>query len=93
MQVQTHMKLGSGFAPTVLRPVDAGGYQRDRTGVHHMNDAAKTPGQSFATTTCGKSRRKFLEMIQHRPEQPFGQRSVAALEAVGLVFLFFTSVE
>jgi len=30
MQVQPHMELGGGFPPTVLRPVDAGGYQRDR---------------------------------------------------------------
>src|SRR4029077_6348433 len=43
VQVQTHMKLGSGFAPAVLRPGDAGGYQRDGAGVHYMNDAAKTP--------------------------------------------------
>jgi hypothetical protein len=37
------MKLGGGFAPTVLRPVDAGGDQCDGAGVHHMNDATKTP--------------------------------------------------
>ena len=38
VQVQTHMKLGGGFAPTMLRPVDTGGDQRNRAGVHHMND-------------------------------------------------------
>jgi hypothetical protein len=29
MQIQTHMKLGSSFAPAVLRPINAGGYQRN----------------------------------------------------------------
>ena len=43
VQVQTHMELGGGLAPTVLRPVDAGGYQRARARVHHMNDATETP--------------------------------------------------
>jgi hypothetical protein len=37
------MELGGGFAPTVLRPLDAGGYQRDSAGVRHMNDATKMP--------------------------------------------------
>src|ERR1700736_6614223 len=85
MQIQTDMKFGSGFAPAVLCPVDAGSYQRDGAGVHHMNDAAKTPCQSFATTSCGKSRRKLLEMIKHRPEQPFSQRSIAMLIGVGKI--------
>src|SRR4029077_10071005 len=43
VEVQTHMELGGGLAPTVLRPVDAGGDQRNGAGVHHMNDATKTP--------------------------------------------------
>jgi hypothetical protein len=85
MQVQTHVKLGSGFAPAVLRPVDAGGYQRDGAGVHYMNDTPKTPGQSFATASCGKSRRKFLQVIKHRPEQPFSQRSVAMFIGMGKI--------
>jgi hypothetical protein len=79
------MQLSGGFAPAVLRPVDAGGYQRDRAGVHYMNDPPKTPGQSFATTTCGKSRRKLLQMIKHRPEEPFSQRSVAMLIGMGKI--------
>jgi hypothetical protein len=85
MQIQTHMKFGSGFAPAVLCPVDAGGHERDGAGVHHMNDAAKTPCQSFATTSCAKSRRKLLELIKHRPEQPFSQRSVAVFIGVGKI--------
>jgi hypothetical protein len=35
MLVQTHVKLGSGFAPAALRPVDAGGYQREGARVHY----------------------------------------------------------
>jgi len=50
-----------------------------------MNDAPKTPGQSFATTSCGKSGRKFLQVIKHRPEQPFSQRGVATLIGVGKI--------
>jgi hypothetical protein len=44
-----------------------------------MNDAAKTPGQSLATTSCGKSRRKLLEILKHRPApalQPAQRRTV-----------------
>jgi hypothetical protein len=52
---------------TVLRPVDAGGYQRDGAGVHHMNDATKTPCQSFTPTSDGKSRRKLLEVGRAPP--------------------------
>ena len=48
-----------------------GGYQRDRARVHHMNDATKTPSQSFTPTSDSKSRRKLLEVIEHCPEQPF----------------------
>jgi hypothetical protein len=65
------MKLGGGFAPTVLRSVDAGGYLRDGAGVHHMNDTTKTPCYSFTPTSDSKSRRKLLEVIEHCPEQPF----------------------
>src|SRR6266404_1296584 len=77
------MELGGGLAPTVLRPVDAGGNQSNSARIDNMNDAAKAPGQSLATTSCGKSRRKLLEMIKHRPEQPFSQRSVALFIGVG----------
>src|SRR5208283_1165603 len=79
------MEFGGGFASTMLRPVDAGGYQRDGAGVHHMNDATKTPSQSFPPTSNAKSRRKLLEVIKHRPEQPFSQRRVAALIGVGKI--------
>jgi hypothetical protein len=50
-----------------------------------MNDAPKTPGQSFTTASYGKSRRKLLQVIKHRPEQSFGQSSVAALIGVGKI--------
>src|SRR6516225_12193231 len=36
-------------------------------------------------SSCGKSRRKLLEMIQHCPEQPFSERSIAALIGVGKI--------
>src|SRR5215475_13130703 len=85
MQIQTHMKLGSGFAPAVLRPVDAGGYQRNRAGVHHMNNAPETTSQPFASTSCAKSGRKLLQVLEHRPEQPFSQRSIATLIGMGKV--------
>ena len=47
-----------------------------------MNDAPKTPGQSFTSTSGAKSGRKLWEVIEHRPEEPFGQRGVAALIGV-----------
>ena len=50
-----------------------------------MNDVPETPGQSFAATSCGKSRRKFLQVIKHRPEQPLSQCSVATLIGVGKI--------
>ena len=50
-----------------------------------MNDATKTPSQSFTPTSSAKSRRKLLEVIKHCPEQPFSQRSVAALIGVGKI--------
>jgi hypothetical protein len=57
--------------------------QRDRARVYHMNDPSKTPGQSLATTSCGKSRRKLLQVIKHRPEQAFSQRSLGLFIGVG----------
>jgi hypothetical protein len=47
-----------------------------------MNDTAKTPSQSFPPTSGSKSRRKLLQLIEYRPEQPFSQRSVATLIGV-----------
>jgi hypothetical protein len=61
-----HM-IGRDFAPAVL-PVDAEGDQRDRAGMHHMNDA-KTPFHAFASTSGGKARRKALQVFEYRPEQ------------------------
>src|ERR1700741_5274924 len=85
MQVQTHMKLGSGFAPAVPRPVDAGSYQRNGAGVHHMNDATKTPGQSLPPTPRCKSGRKPLQVLEHCPEQAFSQCSLAMFIGVGKI--------
>jgi len=42
--------------------------QRDGAGVHHMNDTTKTPSYSFASTSGGKSGRKLLQVLEHRPE-------------------------
>src|ERR1700741_2156537 len=85
MQTTKHMQLGSSFAPAVLRPVDAGGYQRDGARVHHMNNAPETTSQPFTSTSGGKSGRKLLQVLEHRPEEPFSQPSVAALIGMGKV--------
>src|SRR3979490_242227 len=85
MQIQTHIKLGSNLSAAVRRPVDAGGYQRNRTRVHHMNNAPETTSQPFTSTSCAKSGRKLLQVLEHRPEQPFSQRSVAALIGMGKI--------
>jgi hypothetical protein len=77
------MELGGGFAPAVLRPVDAGGNQRDGARIHHMNDAPETMRQAFTPTSSAKAGRKGLEVLEHRPEQPFGQRRVAMFIGVG----------
>src|SRR5689334_21980386 len=66
-------------------PVDAGGNQGNRAGVHHVNDAPETPGQAFTSASGGKAGRKRLEVFKHRPEQPFGQRCVAVFIGVGKV--------
>jgi hypothetical protein len=50
-----------------------------------MNDAAKTPGQSLTPTSSAKSRRKLLQVFEHRPEQPFCQRRVTALIGMGKI--------
>src|SRR5262245_27890300 len=50
-----------------------------------MNNAPETTSQPFASTSCAKSRRKLLQMLEHRPEQPLSQRSVAALISMGKV--------
>jgi hypothetical protein len=79
------MKLGGGFAPTVLRSVDAGGYLRDGAGVHNMNDTTKTPCYSFTPTSDSKSREKAfggdralprtaLQLAQHRGAYWRGER-------------------
>src|SRR6267143_210994 len=71
------MELGGGLAPTVLRPVDAGGYQRDGAGVDHMNDATKTPKlilypdgrRQIPEKASGGARapsRKAVQLVQRR---------------------------
>ena len=91
MQIQTHMKLGSSFAPAVLRPVDAGGYQRNRARVHHMNNAPETTSQPFTSTSCAKSGRKLLQVLENGSEQPFSQRGVAALIGVRKIVAAWSS--
>jgi len=44
-----------------------------------MNNAPETTSQPFTSTSGCKSGRKLLQVLEHRPEQPFSQRSVAAL--------------
>jgi hypothetical protein len=44
-----------------------------------MNNAPETTSQSFTSTSCAKSGRKLLQVLEHRPEQPFSRRSVATL--------------
>ena len=50
-----------------------------------MNDAPKTPRQAFTSTPSAKAGRKRLEVLKHRPEQPFGQRRVTMFIGVGKV--------
>src|SRR5437899_2103780 len=57
-------------------PIDAGSNQGDGAGVHHVNDAPEPMGQTFTSASSGKAGRKGLEVFEHRPEQPFGQRRV-----------------
>ena len=47
-----------------------------------MNDPAETTSQSFTSTSCAKSGRELLQVLEHCPEQPFSQRGVAALIGV-----------
>src|SRR5260370_16863112 len=75
----------------MLRPVDAGGYQCNRAGVHHMNDTTKTPCESFAPISCSKSRRNLLQEFEHRPKQPFSQCSIAALIGVRKIVAAWSS--
>jgi UDP-2,3-diacylglucosamine pyrophosphatase LpxH len=44
-----------------------------------MNNAAETMSQPFTSTSGCKSGRKLLQVLEHRPEQPFSQRRVEAL--------------
>src|SRR6516165_3052333 len=50
-----------------------------------MNNAPETTSQSFTSSSCAKSGRKLLQVFEHRPEQPFSQRSVAMLVGMGKV--------
>src|SRR6516162_4649002 len=50
-----------------------------------MNNAPETTSQSFTSSSCAKSGRKLLQVLEHRPEQPFSQRSVAMLVGMGKV--------
>jgi hypothetical protein len=64
-------------------PIDAGGHQGNGAGVHHVNDAPEPPRQAFASASWGKAGRKGLEVAEHRPAQPFGQRRVTMCIGVG----------
>ena len=50
-----------------------------------MNNAPETTSQPFTSSSYAKSRRKLLQVLEHRPEQPFSQRSVATLIGMGKV--------
>jgi hypothetical protein len=50
-----------------------------------VNDAPETPRQAFTPTSGAKAGRKRLEVLEHHPEQPFGQRRVTMLIGVGKV--------
>src|SRR5689334_683012 len=79
------MELGGGFEPAMLGPIDAGGDQCDGARIHHVNDAPETMRQTFTSASSAKAGRKGLEVLEHRPEQPFGQRRVAVFIGVGKV--------
>ena len=50
-----------------------------------MNNAPETMSQPFTSTSCAKSGRKLLQVLEHRPEQSFSQHSVATLIGMGKV--------
>jgi hypothetical protein len=43
----------------------------------------KPPRHAFTPTSSAKAGRKLLQVLKHRPEQPFGQRRVALFIGVG----------
>src|SRR5437763_16836799 len=71
------------LAPAVLGPVDAGGNQGHGARIHHVNDAPEPMRQPFTSAASAKAGRKGLEVLQHRPEQPFSQRRVTLFIGVG----------
>jgi len=71
------------LAPAVLGPVDAGGNQGNGARIHHVNDAPEPMRQPFTSAASAQAGRKGLEVFEHRPEQPFGQRRVTMFIGVG----------
>jgi hypothetical protein len=50
-----------------------------------VNDAPETTRQAFTPASSGKAGRQRLEVLEHRPEQPFGECRVAMFIGVGKV--------
>jgi hypothetical protein len=50
-----------------------------------VNDAPEPTRQAFTPTPSAKAGRERLEVLEHRPEQPFGQRRVTMFIGVGKV--------
>lgn len=73
----------SVLAPSVLRPIHARGDQRDGGRIHYMNHAAKAAGDTPAPAAESETGREALKMIAHRPENLFGQPSIAHLVGMG----------
>src|SRR5690349_22505706 len=67
-------------------PIDAGGNQGNRAGVHHVNDAPKTPRQAFTSTPSAKAGRKRLEVLKHRPDRKSTRLNSSHVESSYAVF-------
>ena len=79
-EIHAQMALGRGLPPPMLRPAHARRDQLDGRRVHHVDGVTKTPGEfSAALAETGEVR---LQMIQHRPEQLLGHRTVPHLVRV-----------
>ena len=68
------MELGGRFAPTVLGPVDAGGYQRDGAGVHQLSESEVEQIELSGEGQSGVIR--LEDLVSGRQQQRFQEHSV-----------------
>lgn len=82
LEIEPDVAFGGGLAAAMFGPVQRAGHQRDRGGVHDVEQTLFEPKGKPRRVLAGKGGLERLQMTEHGPEELFGHFRIAS--AVGV---------